>query len=326
MFYLLVCLLLATSETDIIIKKGETLTQVAQKLEEKGIIRSAFRFKLWAKITGNTKNIKAGGYVFSKPTAIREILVSLVEGKTSEIPVTIPEGATLKEIAWLFWKHGGVDKKKFLSLASDTQYIKTLNIGTGKMPVLLINARTLEGFLFPATYFITYAAEPQEIIERMVKKLFCIFTNKLEKECEERESIALDWSPEKIVIFASLIEKEAVVDSEKPIISSVYHNRLRINMALQCDATIQYILPKHKNRLTYEDLKIKSLYNTYLCPGLPPGPICSPGESSLKAALFPESTKYLYFVAKGDGTHIFSKTHKEHIKAKKMVRLMRNKK
>ncbi len=315
MFYLLVCLLLATSETDIIIKKGETLTEVAQKLEEKGIIRSAFRFKLWAKITGNTKNIKAGGYVFSGPTGIREVLMVLIEGKTSEISVTIPEGAILKEIAWLFWKHGGIDKERFLSLASDTQYIKTLNI----------NAKTLEGFLFPATYFITYAAEPQEIIERMVKKFFCIFTNKLEKECEERESIALGWSPEKIVIFASLIEKEAVVDSEKPIISSVYHNRLRINMALQCDATIQYILPKHKNRLTYEDLKIKSLYNTYLYPGLPLGPICSPGESSLKAALFPESTKYLYFVAKGDGTHIFSRTHKEHINAKRKVRIMRQK-
>lgn len=296
--------------TYVIIRKGETFDEIAQKLEKEGVIRNAFLFKLWATITNNTKKIKAGGYTFSKPTPMRKVLKILVKGEVSEIKVTIPEGANLKEIAHLFWEKGNVNKKEFLCVASDSEYIKTLGI----------SAPTLEGYLFPSTYFITYATPPREIIERMVQKFFSVFNDDFKKRCKE-----IHWSLEDVVIFASLIEKEAVVDSEKPIISSVYHNRLRHKRPLQCDATIQYVLPEHKSKITYEDLKIDSPYNTYLYPGLPPGPICSPGESSLRAALWPYKTDYFYFVAKGDGTHIFSKDHKAHINAKRKVKALKGK-
>ncbi|MDI6839904.1 MAG: endolytic transglycosylase MltG [bacterium] len=287
------------------VEHGENLTQVAEKLYAQGIIEHKFWFKVWAKVTNQDRNIKAGYYIFKKPTPIREALRTLVEGRNAGIRVTIPEGATLREIAWLFRRYGGVNKEEFIRLAHDTSYIRSFGI----------QASSLEGYLFPKTYFIPYGTNPREVIPFMIEQFFQVFGEDFYNRSKE-----IGFTLEEVVTFASLIEKEAVCDSEKPIISGVYHKRLKHKWPLQCDATIQYILPERKPRLTYSDLSIHSLYNTYIYQGLPPGPICSPGESSIRAALWPDETDYLYFVARGDGTHIFSKTLKEHQIAKEKVR------
>lgn len=300
---------LSKNEMEITIRQGETLSEIATELHSEGVISSVFWFKTWTQFTRNDRNIKAGYYIFKKPTAIREVLRVLVAGKTSDVKVTIPEGATLKDIAWLFWKRGDIDKEKFLQLAQDTSYIKSLGIYSS----------SLEGFLFPETYFIPFEEDPGKIVSRMVSCLFDVFTEEFRKRAKEN-----GFTLEEAVIMASMIEKEAMVDSEKPIISGVYHNRLKSNRALQSCATIQYILPKRKPKLTNADLNMESPYNTYLHTGLPPGAICSPGASSIRAALWPAETKYYYFVARGDGTHIFSKTAKEHAIAKKRVREMQS--
>jgi UPF0755 protein len=184
-----------------------------------------------------------------------------------------------------------------------------------------INAPSLEGYLFPESYLITYGADSRDIVEMMVAHFFDVFTQDMKERAEE-----LGFTMEEAVTLASLIEKEAACEHEKPIISGVYHNRLKKGLLLQCDATIQYILPKRKPRLFYSDLQIDSPYNTYIYKGLPPTPIASPGRSSIIAALWPASTDYLYFVARGDTTHIFSRTLEEHNEAKRRVkreRLMR---
>lgn len=292
-------------EIQVKIEKGESLTDIAKKLKDKDIIDSATLFKLWARITGNSDKLKAGRYSFRKHTGVRATLRTLVEGKSLSIAVTIPEGYTLREIAELFEHKAGIDKDEFLALAHDTSYIRRLGL----------KGNSLEGFLYPDTYFIYYGIESSQVIEAMVRRFFTIFNDKFKQRSQD-----IGLSMEEVVTLASIIEEEAQVDSEKFIISSVYHNRLRMGKLLECDATIQYILPKRKARLLYNDLKIDSPYNTYLYPGLPPGPICSPGRTAIKAALWPKKTDYLYFVARGDGTHIFSKTLKEHITAKRKVR------
>ncbi|MCK4352367.1 endolytic transglycosylase MltG [candidate division WOR-3 bacterium] len=292
-------------EVGINIESGGNLTQVATELHAQGVIKHPFLFKIWARLTNNDRKIKAGYYRFKTPSSIRKVLRMLIEGKTAEIKVTIPEGAILGEIAWLFWKKGGVDKEEFLKLAFDTSYIKTFDI----------QAKSLEGFLFPATYFIPHKAKSRDVICEMVARFFQVFTPELKAQAN-----SISFTLEEAVIFASIIEKEAVCDSEKPIIASVYHNRLRNKWALQCDATVQYILQEHKSRLTYKDVRTPSPYNTYLHPGLPPGAICSPGVRSIRAALWPAETNYYYFVARGNGKHIFSRNLKEHKLAKRKVR------
>ncbi|HID92624.1 MAG TPA: endolytic transglycosylase MltG [bacterium (Candidatus Stahlbacteria)] len=311
LFLLLCCIFIFSScssnkeEIYIEIEKGESLNDIAKKLKDKDIIDNDTLFKLWARITGNSSKLKAGRYAFRKHAGIRTALKTLVEGKSLTIAVTIPEGYTLYEIAELFERKAGIDKDEFLSLAHDTSYIRRLGL----------RGNSLEGFLYPDTYFIYYGIGPSQVIEVMVRRFFKIFSDEFKQRSHD-----IGLSMEEVVTLASLIEKEAKLDSEKFIISSVYHNRLKMGRLLECDATIQYILPKRKERLLYKDLKIDSPYNTYLYPGLPPGPICSPGRTAIRAALWPRKTDYLYFVARGDGTHIFSKTLKEHIDAKRRVK------
>lgn len=292
-------------EVYIEIEKGETLNDIARKLRDNDIIDNETLFKLWARITGNSGKLKAGRYAFRKHSGVRTTLKTLVEGKSLGISVTIPEGYTLREIAELFECEAGINKEQFLSLAQDTVYIRKLGF----------KAKSLEGFLYPDTYLIYYGIDPSTVIEAMVSRFFEIFSDEF-----KQRSLDIGLSMEEAVILASIVEKEAKVESEKFIISSVYHNRLEKGKLLESCATIQYILPERKGRLLYKDLKIDSPYNTYIYPGLPPGPICSPSITAIRAALWPAETDYLYFVAKGDGTHIFSKTLKEHINAKKRAR------
>jgi len=289
---------LLTIITDSIkIRRGENLSQITAKLYAHKIIQHPFWFKVWAKVTGSERKIKAGYYEFKKPSSIRETLKTLVQGKSIEVKVTIPEGATLKEIKEILIKECDIDGEEFWLFTHNEEYVKKLGI----------NSPSLEGYLYPNSYFFPYGVEVDVAIKKMVREFFNVFTDKLKERAKE-----IGFTMEEAVILASLIEEEAVYDYEKPIISGVYHNRLKKDILLQCDATIQYILPKRKPNLTYSDLKIDSKYNTYIYKGLPPTPICSPGKGAIISALYPVNTDYLYFVAKGDGTHEFSRTLKEH--------------
>lgn len=295
---------ISVQEVGIKIKKGESAAEVADKLCKEGVILHPLWFKVWLKLTDNERKIKAGYYRFTAPTSIREVSRKLVRGESVEFPIIVKEGSTLKEIADLFSQECGVDKEEFLRLAQDSMYVRRFGL----------NANSLEGYLFPETYLVTYGVDPHELIERMVEQFFIVFTDEF-----KTRATATGFSMEEAVILASLIEKEAACEEEKKVISGVYHKRLKMNKLLQCDATIQYILPERKPRLTYSDLRINSKYNTYIYKGFPPGSIASPGKSSLIAALWPEATPYLFFVARGDGTHIFSRTLDEHNRAKKEV-------
>jgi UPF0755 protein len=284
------------------INKGEGCEKVAEKLYESGVIKHPFLFTVWARITGNDRKIKAGRYELKVPSSIREVLEKLVKGEVFDIRVTIPEGKNIFEIAEIFQTKAGMDSMKFINLLRDSSFISSFGI----------NAPTLEGFLFPDTYIVFDSISPEKVTQIMVRRFFEIFDSTM---WARKDSIGFTLN--EVVILASLIQLEAKVREEMPIISSVYHNRLAKGRKLECDPTILYILPERKNRLHNKDLTIDSPYNTYMYPGLPPGAICNPGKDALLAALYPAETNYLYFVAKGDGTHVFSRTHKEHIMAKK---------
>ena len=179
-----------------------------------------------------------------------------------------------------------------------------------------INAKTLEGYLYPNTYYIYHDASPEEIIDILLQE----FWTQFDKNLRDR-AIQLGFSVHEVVTLASIIEGEAMLDSERKTISSVYHNRLKINMKLQADPTIQYIIPGPPKALSNRDLRIKSDYNTYQNYGLPPGPINNPGIKSIEAALYPLDTNFLFFVAQGDGSHAFTTNEKDHEEAKRIYKI-----
>ncbi|MDO9574938.1 MAG: endolytic transglycosylase MltG [bacterium] len=286
------------------IEKGDRCEEVAKKLYESGVIKQPVLFAVWARITGNDKGIKAGRYKFETPCGVRDALRKIVKGETVDIKVTIPEGTNIFKVAEIFQSQTGIDSAEFMKLVKNSSLLNKFGI----------DAPTLEGFLFPDTYFAFDSILPERVIEMMVKRFFELFDSTLWRRMD-----SLGFTLNEIVTLASLIQSEAKVKEEMSIISSVYYNRLANGRKLESCPTILYILPERKNRLLYMDLTVDSPYNTYTHPGLPPGAICNPGKDAILAALYPAKTNYLYFVAKGDGTHIFSKTHKEHIAAKRSV-------
>ena len=286
------------------IENGDGCEEVAKKLYESGAIRQPVLFAVWARITGNDKRIKAGRYEFETLCGLRDALRKIVKGETADIKVTIPEGTNIFDIAEIFQTNTGMDSAEFINLARDSSLLDRFGI----------NAPTLEGFLFPDTYFAFDSIPPRKVIEMMLRRFFELFGSTMLAKMD-----SLGFTLNEIVTLASLIQSEAKVKEEMSIISSVYHNRLANGRKLESCPTILYILPERKNRLLYMDLTVDSPYNTYIHPGLPPGAICNPGKDAILAALHPAKTDYLYFVAKGDGTHIFSRTHKEHINAKKEI-------
>ncbi len=294
-------------EVLLIIPEGASAQRIGELLEENEIITSSKRFIFYAKITEKEKSIKAGRYAFNKGMGVREVLKKLVKGETSALSVAIPEGLRIDEVADILERELEIDKNKFLELSNDGKYAARMGI-TGK---------NFEGFLYPNTYEFNYGVTEKEILERLVREFWKVFNDSLKTRAKE-----IGFTVFEVVTLASMIEEEAMVEEEEPIISQVYHKRLKLDRALECDATVQYALPKHKSRLLYKDLRVKSPYNTYIHKGLPIGPIANPGKSALIAALYPSNTEFLYYVAKGDGSHIFSKTAKEHNQA--IAKLRRN--
>jgi len=282
------------------IKSGLGIKQVSSLLWAQGIIRHPRLFVTFARLQGQAEHIKAGEYSLSAALAPRQVLDILVSGRAVLHKVTIPEGYTLVQIAQLLAEKKLVDPEAFIAAAHDPDLIRSLDI----------KASSLEGYLFPDTYYFAKGTSPKSIIKTMLAQ----FKKKITPQMIKRAK-ALGYTLHQIITLASLIEKEVKVDEERPLISAVYHNRLKANIRLQCDPTVIYALPNFDGNLTREHLKIDSPYNTYRYAGLPPGPIANPGLASILAALYPKKVNYRYFVSRNDGTHVFSATLKEHNRA-----------
>jgi len=293
---------------EINIPKGVTLSQIGNILKEESIISNKRTFTMAVKSLGHEKNIPAGRYVLHNALNNRAIINQLVYGVPSLKSITVLEGWTIYQIANELEKKLKISKKTFLRLCNDQRVIKLFNL----------EGNSLEGYLFPDTYTFAEGVDPYLVLTRMVNEFINNITKSMEVQAQEMNMSLLE-----VITLASIIEGEAIYDSERAIISAVYHNRLKKGMKLQADPTIQYIIDDGPRRLLNDDLKIESKYNTYLYKGLPPGPINSPGKESIIAALYPGVNEYLYFVARGDGYHTFSTNEKDHNKAKKKFQEVR---
>ena len=284
------------------IPKGASLNEVGITLKNNNIIHNKQSFQLAVKILGYEKDIPAGRFRIEKASTNYAIIDQLVNGKQLTKKVTIREGWTISMIAKELDEKLGIKTHFF----EDETHNKNLLDKWG------IQAKSFEGYLFPNTYQFNENELPSDIINVMVQEYKRNLSDDMLVQMNQ-----IKMSEQEVLTLASIIEGEAIYDKERAIISGVYHNRLKKGMRLQADPTIQYILEDGPRRLLNRDLKIVSPYNTYLNKGLPPGPINNPGIESIKAALFPTESDYLYFVARGDGYHTFSKTEKQHNKAKR---------
>ena len=286
--------------------KGDTLSDVAAKLVEAGIIKSAFVFELQARYQGYGTEIRTGRYTFEPGQDSEEILRKLTAGQPAPtFTVTIPEGLTLEETARTVAAESGVPAVEFEEAARSTDY--------GYAFLDNPDVKTTEGYLFPAKYDFEKGVTARQIVDRLLEQ-YLIETQGLDiADAKER----LHLTEYQVVTVASLIEKEAATPEEKPLIASVIYNRLHKDTPLQIDATIQYALNRPKADLSLADLKVDSPYNTYRHKGLPPGPICSPSRESIQAALDPAATDYLYYVLRADGRkHYFTRSYDDFLRAK----------
>ncbi len=289
----------------VVIPEGSSMRVAAESLEAARLISTSTGFRLYGRIAGNDRSLKPGTYLIKRGTPWPEIMEALVGGRGLVRSVTIPEGLALTQIADIVVKALDVSRDSVLVAAKDTALLRRLSVPTP----------TLEGYLFPATYAFPEGTDTRLAVSEMVRRFEQEWDPKWGARLAE-----LAMTRHQIVTLASIIEEEARLPRERPIISAVYHNRLRIGMPLQADPTVQYARGIHAERVTFKDLEINSPYNTYKYPGLPPGPISSPGGESLRAALFPDSVDYLYFVAYPDGHHEFRRTLDEHNAVRAMLR------
>ena len=304
----------ADAPVQITIERGMKAQKVSEILEEKGLIRNADLFNIWMKLKGEGSRFQAGVYEL-KPGMTREEIVAKFNSGDIVAPATyrftIPEGFTILQMAERLASAGHVNKDEFIRAAQNPD-LWTGSDWTGQIPLDAPLRFALEGYLFPDTYEMKAGSTAADIINRMLAEL----DRKLDQLPEDWHEVMVErgLTLHEVLTIASLIEREVMVDKERPIVSSVIANRLAKNMPLQIDATIQYLLDKPKENLLEEDLKVDSPYNTYLHPGLPPGPIASPSFKSIEAALYPEKTDYLYYVTKKDGSneHLFAATFKQH--------------
>ncbi len=291
----------------VFISPGTPVKEVAELLEREGLIRNKYVFLLEAARAGVLESLKAGEYELSPHMSVRDIIKVLHEGRVVTHIVTIPEGSNIWDVARLLAKSGLVKRKQFIKKALDEEVAKSFGIP----------GPTVEGFLFPDTYFFVKGMSVEDIMKRMVNRFWEVW-KKYEGRAEE-----LGLSVYEVVTLASIVEKEAVLSREKPLIAAVYWNRLKRGMPLQADPTVRYALRRFRGKLYYKHLRVRNPYNTYRYPGLPPTPISNPGEESIRAVLYPAKVPYLYFVSKGDGSHYFSTTYREHLRAIRKYRRRR---
>lgn len=293
-------------------RKGETINDLSKRLKENRIIRFENFFKILIKISGKEKNIRSGIYsfVYNEGEILAFFRVLNQKPKPLEIKITIYEGLNSFQIAKLLKENLKINEKTFLSLINDSSFINQLSNKFEKLK----NLKSLEGFLFPDTYVFFEGEDEKFIIEKLVQTFF----DKIKPFDSLFNNSKLKFYD--IIILASIVEKEALYEDEKPLIASVYLNRLKRNMPLQANPTLAYVLKTNTYWLSEEELKYNSPYNTYLYLGLPPTPICSPSLNSILAVLKAKETNYLFFVADKDGRHLFSRTYEEHLRNIKKVR------
>ncbi len=286
------------------VPRGATGAQVADLLKEKEVIRSAFVFRLLIKLRRLSGIFKAGEYNLTTNMSVSDVIDALKQGPFLEsIQVTFPEGLTIAATAAKGAEKLGLSEQDFVAAANSGKYALA--------PYLPAGTKSVEGFLFPQTYDFLTDATPDQVIQRLLAQF-------------QRETQALPWSTTRTlgisdfeaVIIASMIEREAKFQVDRPLIAAVIYNRLKRGMPLQIDATVEYALGVNKPKLTFADLKVNSPYNTYLHTGLPPGPIASPGLASLAAALGPATVGYLYYVADSSGHNHYATTYQEFLQLK----------
>ena len=285
----------------LVIEKGQTGSEIADMLFERGLIRSTQGFKLWLYLSGTNDKLQTGHYQIPNKVTVRELISLLQEGHVESIRVTIPEGYSVGDIAIVLEKNQIMKAKDFLAEAKTYvpyPYMKGTKPAT--YPV--------EGFLFPSTYEIPVGATPREVIQMMADEMNRYLTPAVKKQIQAQHMSIHDF-----VTLASIVERESLFDADRPTIAGVFKKRLAHGIPLQSDATISYVLGYAKENVTIGDTQLQSPYNTYVSKGLPPGPIANPGKKSLDAVLHSENTDYLYFVADKEGHNHFSKTYEEHL-------------
>lgn len=296
------------AKVDVTIDPGQGFTRTLEVLEKSKIIRQPDKFKIYARLRGFDTKLKAGDYSVSTSMSPAEILHMMVNGRVKLHKLTIPEGYTVYQIATVVEGAGMVSKEEFIKAATDEAFVREMGI----------HADSFEGYLFPETYYFPKGVSAKKIISTMVQRFRSVFRDEWKKQAQH-----LGLSTHEVVTLASIIEKETGAPFERPVISSVFHNRLRKGMRLETDPTVIYGLKNFNGNLTRRHLLTPSAYNTYLNHGLPPGPIANPGREAIEAALYPADTNYLYFVSKRDRTHQFSTNIKDHNNAVRKYQLQR---
>ena len=291
---------------------GASSGQITDSLQTRGIIDNATFFRLYARMNGADARVRPGTYGFRKGQSWKSILDDFRNGRVMTAKLVVPEGFSVDKIARRIAEVSKRDSTQILDLLTSDSVAKKYGVP----------GPTLEGYLYPATYDFPIGAHPDSVIKRMVSVYKRNWT-----PARQARADSIKMSEREVIALASIVEKEAKRQEEMPTISSVYHNRLRINYPLQADPTVQYALGSHRARLLYRDIRAAkdNPYNTYVIKGLPPGPIGSPSARAIDAALYPAETKFLYFVARPDGSHIFTNSLTEHNRAKAQIRALRAK-
>ena len=291
------------------VKQGENAKTIGAELQRQGVIRSSRLFEIMVGLRGVQNSLEAGDYEFDPGTPVVVVVDRIAAGKTASRDVVIPEGRRVEEVGEILEGAGVISKDTFLAALVKSRHDEPF--------LQQVRATSLEGFVFPAKYEFHRGAKPQEVVDTLLRGFQ---TNVADRVQFEGQELTL----EQVVTLASIVEREAQTPSERPIIASVFLNRLKAGIPLQADPTVQYAVARDaasvreytywKKELTAGDLKIDSPYNTYVVASLPPGPIANPGLASIEAVVRPAVTNYLFFEAKGDGTHVFAETLEEHLR------------
>jgi len=291
---------IAGANLHVLIPPKTSLAGIERILAENGVIPPGRGFYCLARISGLSKRLQAGEYLFTPGQTPLQILRTMAHGSTVRWSVTIPEGANIYQLAEILAQGGWGERKLFLKLVRDPEILALHGV----------RAKSLEGYLFPDTYQLMRGQDPREIIALMVDR-----GRQVRRELGDLSNTPQGLSPHEVLTLASIVEKETGVPEERPLIARVFLTRLRLGMRLQTDPTVIYGLTDFDGNLTRKNLETPTPYNTYLNNGLPPGPIANPGRAAIAAVLYPASDSYLYFVSKNDGTHYFSRDLAEHNRA-----------
>ena len=282
------------------IPAGASTRSIGDALIGKGIIRDEITYRLALWVTGEARKLQAGEYRFDQPLTPRDVVGKIARGEVYRIAITFPEGLTVAEMSKIFEAHGFGTAASFVAAAREASLAKPFDA----------DARDLEGYVFPDTYSVPRKTDAAALVHLMVERFEKVLTPELRQAATDR-----DLTVRQLVTLASIVEKETAQSGERPEVASVYVNRLRRGMPLQCDPTVIYALEragKYDGNIRKNDLQFDSPYNTYRYPGLPPGPIAAPGKASLEAAAHPADADFLYFVSRNDGSHAFARTLDEH--------------